>query len=264
MRKAVLAAAGAFALASAAVTTQASAADYGYTPGPAPFVPTWQGFYLGGHVGLGEAETNARMSLDYDEFEGDGASGTFRSSLTPDGVIGGAQVGYNWQFSSLIFGLEGDVSFADWSQSSTLFDGELNAFGIDGDGLAKVKSNVDMLATFRGRLGMAFDNWMVYGTGGVAWADASIRGRAELDGESVWSDKESFNEMGYVAGGGITWMAIPQTFSVGLEGLYYWFDESKTLFKGDPIVLAEGELDVSAKASIDDAWVVRVRGDFHF
>jgi hypothetical protein len=36
--------------------------------------------------------------------------------------------------------------------------------------------------------------------------------------------------MGFVAGGGLSWMIVPQTFSVGLEGLYYWFDEEETLF----------------------------------
>jgi hypothetical protein len=69
--------------------------------------------------------------------------------------------------------------------------------------------------------------------------------------------------MGFVAGGGLSWMVIPQTFSVGLEGLYYWFDEEETLFD-DTYDLASGELTVNAKASVDNAWVVRLRGDFHF
>lgn len=265
MRKAVVAAAAAFAVASGAMTIQATAADMGYMPAPAPYVPTWQGFYVGGHVGLGEAEFDGGAALDYfaDDPDFDN-SDSFRSSLTPDGLIGGAQGGYNWQFNSLVFGVEGDVSFADWGQSAAVFEGDLTDFGGDGDGLAVASAEVDMLATVRGRLGMAFDNWMAYGTGGIAWADAQVSGRLDVDGVTQWSGKENFNDMGYVAGGGLAWMVVPQTFSLGLEGLYYWFDQTETLFEEEEIAVTEGELDVRATATLDDAWVVRVRGDFHF
>ena len=65
------------------------------------------------------------------------------------------------------------------------------------------------------------------------------------------------------AGGGIAWMVIPQTFSVGLEGLYYFFDQEKVLADAT-FDLGPGDLDVRATATLDDAWVVRTRADFHF
>src|SRR5687767_9292650 len=99
MRKTVLAAAAAFAVASGAMTIQASAADLGCMPPPPPFVPTWQGFYIGGHVGFGEVDAEVRQEIDFfefddetDEFE-DGIFNTFTRGLTGDGLIGGVQGG---------------------------------------------------------------------------------------------------------------------------------------------------------------------------
>jgi hypothetical protein len=43
------------------------------------------------------------------------------------------------------------------------------------------------------------------------------------------TSRRSLNDFGFVLGGGASWMVIPQTFSVGVEGLYYFFDKRKTL-----------------------------------
>jgi outer membrane immunogenic protein len=270
VRKSVLTAAAVFAVAGGAVTTAATAADYMTPPVYQPaYQPIWQGFYIGAHGGAGEARARASASVDYvDDFDASlDRSGSFRKTLTPDGIIAGGQVGYNWQFDSLVFGLEGDVSFTDWGTSSTLFNEPLDDFGFAADAIGTARTDIDMLASIRGRLGMAFDTVLVYGTGGVAWADGDVRGKLVVDdgvdSTEVWSKKKGFNSMGFVAGGGLSWMIVPQTFSVGLEGLYYWFDEEETLFD-DTYDLASGELTVKAKASIDNAWVVRLRGDFHF
>jgi hypothetical protein len=54
-------------------------------------------------------------------------------------------------------------------------------------------------------------------------------------------------------------MVIPQTFSVGVEGLYYFLDEKTTLVNDT----VDG-VNVRATAELDDAWVLRARADFHF
>lgn len=277
MKKTVIAAAAAFAMASGAMIIPASAADLEFMPPPPPFQPAWAGFYVGGHVGYGEADADVDVDIDYfdipDPVDEDD-SFSFSSDLGGDGLIGGVQGGYNWQFNSLVFGIEGDISFTDWSQKSVVFDRsdvlDLGFSGLDPDedafGTASVE--IDFLASVRGRLGMAFDNFLIYGTGGVAWADADARARivvddAEFDLTTEWTGKESFDDIGFVVGGGMGWMVIPQTFSVGIEGLFYFFDENKTLID-DTIDYDDGELDVRATASLDDAWVIRARGDFHF
>ncbi|MFW6028514.1 MAG: outer membrane protein, partial [bacterium] len=227
MRMTFIAAAAGFAVASGAMIGQTSAADLDFAPAPAPepFVPTWQGFYIGGHVGYGEADFEGRADVDYfdDADPADDEFLTFSSDLTADGLVGGAQAGYNWQAGSLVFGIEGDISFTDWDDSSVVFDEPLDDFGIEADAVGVVSADIDMLASVRGRIGYAMDTVMVYGTGGVAWADAEARGHVNLiddagDVETIGSVKESFNDVGFVVGGGMGWMVIPQTFSVGVEG----------------------------------------------
>ncbi len=104
--------AGGFVLAAvtAASICSAAAADLPVpTKSPAPVAPVayapaaiynWTGFYLGGHVGGGFA--NSSWS---DPFSG--ANNNFNSS----GFLGGAQVGANVQFNALVLGVEGDFSY---------------------------------------------------------------------------------------------------------------------------------------------------------
>ena len=69
-----------------------------------------------------------------------------------------SEVGYNWQASQWVLGLEGD---GDWSD----MHGTTNLFGC---ALGPCQTRNDFLATFRGRIGYAFDRWMPYFTGGFA------------------------------------------------------------------------------------------------
>src|ERR1700746_2455792 len=93
----------------------AAAADLPYLQGPAPAYvpPSWAGFYLGGQVGYG---------MDSVRWRNLGASAFFSppNSLTLDrgsGVIGGGQLGYNFQYNRLVLGIEGSVSAADFDRS---------------------------------------------------------------------------------------------------------------------------------------------------
>ena len=273
MNKSVVAAAAALAIAGSAMTIPASAADLEFLPPPpppAPLISTWEGFYFGGHVGYGEAEVKTRTDVDI--FLDGGALddfGIFSGTLKPDGLVGGAQFGYNWQADSLVFGIEGDISFTDWGQRATVFDtdaGDLGGPDVDNFAFGTVSADVDFLASVRGRLGFAFDSLLIYGTGGVAWADAQARARVVAfdDGiplQGTLTGKRSLNDFGIVAGGGAAWMVIPQTFSLGVEGLFYFFDKKRTLINA-----AHPDVDFNAHvtAKLQDAWVVRFRGDFHF
>ena len=112
----------AIALSALAVmaTTAASAADLAarpYTKAPAPIVEVWNwtGFYIGGNAGY----SWGRSSADVSYFNtvtgapivlppGSVTSGGFDMN----GGIAGGQIGYNWQSSNWLFGLEAD---AQWS-----------------------------------------------------------------------------------------------------------------------------------------------------
>src|SRR5207244_5164442 len=64
---------------------------------------TWTGFYIGGNVGI--TEFYARVTDDND-FENFDVTRTFDTGA----FIGGAQIGYNYQWNQLVFGVEADAS----------------------------------------------------------------------------------------------------------------------------------------------------------
>ena len=97
----------------------------------------WNGFYVGAHLGGGGADFLTR-----DLHDGDGTANN-----EPTGVVGGAHVGYNWQFDTFVLGLEADVSGTDWSKDE----------GFSGDSDRVFDADVDLLASLRARIGMTFD-----------------------------------------------------------------------------------------------------------
>jgi outer membrane immunogenic protein len=100
---------------------------------------------------------------------------------------GGLHIGYNWQrTSNLVFGIEGDVNFVD---------------------------DIEYLASIRARIGLAAGPTLFYATGG----GAILGFEDDLGGD----DDEV---TGYVAGLGVE-HKLRQNVSVGLEGLYYNFDD---------------------------------------
>lgn len=109
------------------VAVPATAADlggprYAEPPLDVPFASVWQGLYGGVHFGYGE-------------------------DWHTDGILGGGQLGYNWQAGRFVYGLEADVSATDMS--------------------------ADWLASARGRAGILLDDRLLaYGTAGVGFADA--------------------------------------------------------------------------------------------
>ena len=85
---------------AAALSGSAFAADLGartYTKAPAMAGPVtnWSGFYVGGNVGYGWGDGNT----DFSFLPTPAAFGFNNTTLgaRSTGVIGGAQLGYNWQ-----------------------------------------------------------------------------------------------------------------------------------------------------------------------
>src|SRR5258705_9598498 len=142
----------------------ASAADLAarpYTKAPPPVVSiyNWGGFYIGGHIGGASTNQEWVNTANTTGF-GDLSPGQgFRQRGT--GVFGGGQVGYNWQASNFVFGLEGTVSGLDTRGSvlNTVFGA-----GLDD----RFSWRADWMATITGRAGIAVNNNLFYVKGGYA------------------------------------------------------------------------------------------------
>ena len=206
----------AFACTTALVSAgAASAADLGarYTKAPAYVEPlfNWTGFYVGGHIG--GAWTN-------EQFINNGNSGGF-GDLVPgqgyrqrnSGVLGGAQIGYNWQANNYVFGMEGTISGLD--NKGTVVN---TAFGA-GDDIFTWRANV--LATVVGRAGFAVQNNLFYIKGGYAGVNNRLN-VSDTVAPATGSGGQTHWANGWTVGAGWEY-GITRNWIVGLEYNYAAF-----------------------------------------
>lgn len=204
MRKLLIALLGATTLSSAA-----GAADLPsrYAPPPsfvAVPVFTWTGFYVGVNAGYGwgsnRNSTSYGATAPYGYYGGSGSNG---------GFVGGGQVGYNYQFTpgaGLVVGVEADLQYADL--------GRKYAYGSSSSG--------NYFGTVRGRLGYAFDRFLVYGTGGFAYGDVGGYGAYAYPlttASPYYSGGRSETNGGWTLGGGVEY-AFTHNLTAKVEGLY--------------------------------------------
>ena len=130
-------------------------------PAPAPYYD-WTGFYVGGHVAYSLGRVNSTLS----DPDPTASSNSFGS------LYGGVQAGYNYVLPSrLLLGIEADITFPNFQtyENGVIFTGATTQG-------TTVTDQIDYIATLRGRFGYAFDRWLVYGTGGLAWSQARFGG----------------------------------------------------------------------------------------
>ncbi len=176
----------------AGALASANAADLG-TRKPSPVLPimatyNWTGFYVGiqGGYGFGDnTHTNGVVT-----------SGKINNN---GGMIGGT-IGYNHQINSMVLGLEADIAYASFKDST------LTNCAAPG-----CKTEVRWFGTGRARLGYAIDRFMPYITGGVAFGD--VRASA---GAFVGTSTRT----GWTIGGGVE-AAVLQNVTLKAEYLYY-------------------------------------------
>jgi outer membrane immunogenic protein len=232
------------ALASFVAISSASAADLGPAPVEpvAPVIFTWTGPYLGAHIGWGWANEHDDQS---DHLNGSGTSGEvpppcdcappakIADSFSMDGVIGGVHAGYNWQFEEgtgggWVVGVEGDLDAADINGSHD-FNGFLND-GTFVSGQLKMKS--DWQGSLRLRGGYGWDRFLLYATGGIAFAEAKLSIDSDSSSDISFSGSTSSTLTGWLLGGGVEY-AFTDNW-IGRAEVYY-ADFGKDTFHTDHI-----------------------------
>jgi len=211
-----------------AMATASHAADMGAQPvhRASPITPwSWTGFYVGANVGAVWGRNSVSDDLSSTAFwiaGGSSVPGTLDADST--GVIGGLQAGYNWQYASVVFGIEGDISLSSLDHTVTTTTSI-------GGGPDSYRSELSTLGTIRGRVGWAFDRLLLYGTGGGAFARLKTE---YVDPPSVtgFTISPRSNVTGWTAGGGFEY-AFTDHWIAKAEYLHVWFpDRSETLILG--------------------------------
>ena len=238
MKKFLLATVGLIALGMAA---PASAADMAVKAAPAPYVApiyNWTGFYIGGNGGWG----SSHQCLDFVGLAGTvfGEGCNSRSG----GIVGG-QVGYRWQSSQWVFGVEAQGDWADLSNTRiSLFDPRFS-----------LRTKTDSLGLFTGQIGYAWNTALLYFKGGAA----VIADRNDLvTGGNAFATASGDNRWGGAVGAGVEFSFAPN-WSAAFEYDHLFIANANTTFTS----LASGAV-VSSDRLRGDTDLVSVRVNYRW
>jgi outer membrane immunogenic protein len=195
----------------------ASAADMAVKappPAPLPVIYNWSGFYIGGNGGWAQ-------SRNCWDFVNDGVFvlGTFTEGCSErsGGVVGG-QIGYRWQASQWVFGVEAQGDWADLSRTRvSLFDPTLS-----------LRTKTDGIGLFTGQIGYAWNAALLYVKGGAAVTSNrfSILDNLNFGAELATADSTRW---GGVVGVGFEYGFAPN-WSVGLEYDHLFMGDANNTF----------------------------------
>jgi len=175
-----------------------------YSPPPPAIGYNWTGFYVGFNVGYGWGEVDDRVNPLPSPAAFNAAPFTVRSS--PDGFLGGIQLGYNWQSGSFVYGLEADFQGAGIKDTGVRTP-LATAAGVPMAGWnSRVTAEVDWFGTIRARLGFTpIPELLVYGTGGFAYGDVKVSSLTTFTPAPpfTYAGSSSSTETGWTVGGGL-------------------------------------------------------------
>ena len=198
-------------------------------PAPVYIAPfSWTGFYIGGNVGVvwGSSSVDVTGSPGYFDYASQ-APGLLPYGLNgnnQEGLIGGGQAGYNYQFGSFVGGIETDFDGANLSRSRSY-----SGFYSPDTVLTSYNSELRWLGTTRLRLGFTpVEKALVYATGGVAYGGGSASGGlvdTYNDGTDPintyrWGGSTNYTRVGWTIGGGAE-LAVTNNVLIRAEYLYY-------------------------------------------
>lgn len=219
---------------AAMIGTPVLAADMAIKAPPlvASVANNWTGFYIGAFAGYG---WNQGANIDL------ASIGTGNLTITnpaasaipaglgvqPKGFIGGGDVGYNYQISKWVLGIEADLSGANIkgsaAQTGTATVVSLITFPVNGSAIGEQK--LDLFGTVRGRVGVvAADRLLIYATGGLAYGHVeSSTSTGDVPTQATILPAQgstSGMRAGWTVGGGFEWALAPH-WSFKTEYLYY-------------------------------------------
>ena len=225
-----------FALAAASTLAFMQIASAADLPRKAPAAPpppvpvfSWTGFYVGANIGGGWAR-------DHGEHFCLGPTGVPDADcqvlppgsehISSSGIIGGGQMGYNWQTGQIVLGIETDFQGADIRGSTTVG----GPFGFAGPppgvalpaGIFTASEKIDWFGTVRGRVGwVPWDRVLIFATGGLIYGHvvADSLFTAPNVG-TAYAGSSSATRAGWTVGGGVEY-AFTNNWSGKIEGQYY-------------------------------------------
>ena len=148
-------------VADAGLPTAAVAPPYKAASTHLPY--NWTGFYFGADGGYAWQGSTGTLTT---------ASGAFLTpySYSATGPFAGSFFGGNYQFNQFVLGVEGDWQWSNLTGNSQVL-ASLGANGVLPGGPFTISTTTKDYGSIRGRIGVTFDRFLVFGTGGWAWGN---------------------------------------------------------------------------------------------
>jgi opacity protein-like surface antigen/outer membrane receptor protein involved in Fe transport len=169
---------------------------------------TWTGFYIGADGGYGWQRSTGTLTTTAEPVL---TSYDYRGT----GPFAGGFVGGNYQINWLVLGVETDWQWSNLTGNSQSL-AELGATGALPAGPFTVSTTTKDYGSIRGRLGVAFDRVLVFGTGG--WATGNPSTAFALVGAAPFATTDAKSN-GWSAGAGIEY-ALTDTVLARIEYRY--------------------------------------------
>jgi len=257
---------------AAAIATPAMAADMGLPlkAPPVPYVPDWSGVYVGleGGYGWGQQDIDATFPFV--------SGGTLTiptgkvsiGSINQDGGLFGGFVGAQKQWNNWVLGVEANFDGADINGSTTGTGGSIGPRHAEvfADSVV-ANSKIDELGSVRAKIGyQPVQNWLVYGTGGLAFAHETYSATATqtctgntticsvVGNQFSATGSGGTSMLGWAAGAGVDWkwnIDAGSSLILGAEYLHYQFPTSTIVGSNNANVLVGNLAAVNSTQSVD-------------
>jgi len=215
-----------------------------YSKAPALADPSydWSGFYVGVNAGGAWGTFRSRTTTDFNSAPLGGPpvynisnpiedvvalASVGAQDLKGSSFTAGGQAGYNWQRGRIVLGVEADLSYLHLRGA----DSRTIPYPILGGLFSMTVSSqaaANWLFTLRPRVGFAYNNWLFYGTGGLALTELQGNFRfTDTLGPALETGSISQIKAGWTVGGG-TEVGLGRGWTVKAEYLYVDFGNVST------------------------------------
>jgi len=218
-------------VAALAIISSASAADLPVKAPPlAPIMApvwNWNGFYIGINGGYSWGHSSRDLNF-FNPLNGVALATGTGGGRDMDGGLFGGQIGYNWQMTNWVFGIEADAQWTGQKGSTTAVCAVTGCFaGLvapAGGTAATLSDKLDWFATFRGRLGITVTpSVLLYATGGAVWGEVEtnlgLSGFTATGVPFTAVSSSKTDRFGWTVGAGIEAM-FAANWSAKIEYLY--------------------------------------------
>jgi outer membrane immunogenic protein len=197
-----------------------------YYPKLPPAVYDWTGVYVGGHIGGGMLVD----SVSQNGVSPNGFNLANTGNLRPAGVVGGAQIGANYEVAPWVIGVEGSWTDSAISGSTLIGCAGCLFGGSTAIASERFTSQAEWFAALTGRVGYAANDWLFYAKAGGAWMNvrytedllAAAGGAGVFPGSTVTTQVITDNRTGFTVGAGIEF-GLVENLSAKVEYDFYDF-----------------------------------------